>query len=218
MLCYIRVRSMNYEKIFVIGFNKCATTTIHHLFKKNNLKSYHQGTKYKEVKWKTLIDDYKCFSDIKFTPKLVKELHQTYPNALFILNTRNINKWIISRFEHGQRAFKKGRASDYYPPSLELIQKWKCEREKFYQWVMKYFKKCPDRLFVVDIDKQNWLKFLGDKLGFKKTAVSSKNVVNASSDYNTIKSFVDTTMGLEDFNYDDTELFSNYKSIYYNNI
>ena len=52
---------MNYEKIFVIGFNKGGAATIHHLFKQNSLSSYHQGVKYKIQKWTDVFNKYKCF-------------------------------------------------------------------------------------------------------------------------------------------------------------
>ena len=47
-----------YEKIFVIGFNKTATSTFHELFKNNMLNSQHKGGK---NNWN--IDKYQCFSD-----------------------------------------------------------------------------------------------------------------------------------------------------------
>ena len=46
---------MKYAKIFVIGFNKTASTTLHKLFKVNNLKSQHATT------WD--LANYDCFSD-----------------------------------------------------------------------------------------------------------------------------------------------------------
>ena len=42
----------SYDKYFVIGFNKTATSTFHNLFLKNNLKSQHI------TKWE--IEKYKC--------------------------------------------------------------------------------------------------------------------------------------------------------------
>ena len=36
----------SYEKYFVIGFNKTATTTLHNLFLKNNLKSQHKKSQF----------------------------------------------------------------------------------------------------------------------------------------------------------------------------
>ena len=44
-------------KIFVIGFNKTGTTTIHHLFTSNKLKSIH------DVNWDPHLETYMCFSD-----------------------------------------------------------------------------------------------------------------------------------------------------------
>lgn len=181
---------MKYDKIFVIGFNKCATTTIHHLFECNNLKSYHQGTKWKKVNWLDLIDKYQCFSDIKFKPSMIKKLDAKYKNALFILNTRSIEKWIISRFEHGYRAFKKTKSSPYYPKSLNLMQTWIEQRKAYYYFLKNYFKKKQQKLLVLNIEDDQWIHKLVEKLSLKISDIESKNVVNKSSEYENIKNFV----------------------------
>ena len=83
-----------YDKIFVIGFNKTATTSIHKLFIKNNLLSQHNGDKWD-------LDSYQCFSD-NGDLRNFKELNETYENSIFILNTRKLKNWIISRFKYGK--------------------------------------------------------------------------------------------------------------------
>ena len=78
----------SYKKYFVIGFNKTATTTFHNLFLKNNLTSQHS------TRWNT--DKYACFSD-NGPVNNYKELDLKYENSIFILNVRELDKWLISR-------------------------------------------------------------------------------------------------------------------------
>ena len=86
-----------YNKYFIIGFNKTGTNTLHQLFLKNNLKSQHSG------KWR--LEQYQCFSDSEDIYRF-EDLDKQYENSIFILNTRSLQKWIISRFKHGLRKKK----------------------------------------------------------------------------------------------------------------
>ena len=183
----------SYEKIFVIGFNKCATTTIDHLFKINDLSSYHQGTKYKIQKWTDVLDKYKCFSDINFTIDIIKNLNKTNPNSLFILNTRKINKWIISRFEHGVRGYLKSGEHGYYPYSEDKMISWIKERQNYYRDVLEYFKNTPDKLLIINIEEHNWENYLREKLNLKVKIKNSKNVKKKSKEYSSICNLVNKT-------------------------
>ena len=104
--------SVSYEKYFVIGFNKTATSTFHNLFSQNNLKSQHAS------KWNT--DNYTCFSD-NGDLNDYEALDPKYENAIFILNVREIAKWLISRFKHGLRTV-----------CMELNWAYPCTREKMH--------------------------------------------------------------------------------------
>lgn len=191
--CKILDEIINYEKIFVIGFNKCATTTIHHLFKQNNLSSYHQGVKYKIRKWTDVFDKYKCFSDIGFTIDIIKNLNKTNPNSLFILNTRKLNKWIISRFEHGVRGYLKNGKHCYYPFSEDQMIHWIKLRENYYKEVLEYFKNTPDKLLIINIEKHNWENYVKEKLNFKIKIKNSKNIKKKSKEYSSICNSVNKT-------------------------
>ena len=79
----------SYKKYFVIGFNKTATSTFHNLFLENNLTSQHT------TRWNT--DKYECFSDNGHLNNY-KKLDLKYENSIFILNVRELDKWLISRF------------------------------------------------------------------------------------------------------------------------
>ena len=112
------------NKIFIIGFNKCGTRTLHHFFKKNGLDSRHYicknknknkniasqiyKNKYENKLLLDGIDHYDVYSDMEnihsvtllYAQYLFKELDTQYPNSKFILNTRNVEKWLTSRQNH----------------------------------------------------------------------------------------------------------------------
>ena len=85
-----------FEKIFIIGYNKTATCSLDVLFEFNGWNTQHQ-----DCKWK--IDEKEVFSDqhAEHTNFFnFKQLSQDYPNALFILNLRKLDDWMMSRCGH----------------------------------------------------------------------------------------------------------------------
>ena len=131
---------MKTRKIFLIGFNKCGTTSFHDFFKANDISSVHwrantlamamednflSGKKLLEG-----IDKWTAYTDILCIPgspwyksnsnhrgviegcRYFKKLHKDYSDALFILNTRDPMQWIKSRLKHddGQFAIAYQRA------------------------------------------------------------------------------------------------------------
>ena len=210
------------KKIFVIGFNKTATSTFHELFLKNCLKSQH------DTFWQT--NDYDCFSD-NGNLNNFKQLDNDYPNSIFILNTRSLDKWLISRFQHGVAENKmNGLETNWaYPCSSKLCNEWINEREIYYLDVLEYFKNNPDKLIIVNIENDNWLQFISSKLDFTLDWVKSENISNKNTKK---KEFIKKTKIVEgafaELNYNDKEktniLFRNnsktkkYLKIYSNNI
>jgi len=187
------------SKIFVIGFNKTATSTFHKLFLKNNLKSQH------DTVWQ--INNFDCFSDNGDLNNF-KKLDMDYPNSIFILNTRSLDKWLISRFQHGV-ADKKlyGLETNWaYPCTSELCKSWINYRETYYLDILNYFKKKPDKLIIVNIEKDNWLQFISLNLGFKVHNVDAENVSNKNKnteEYKNILNVVNNTF--TEISYDDKE-------------
>jgi len=110
------------QKIFQIGFNKCGTVSLWILFK-HNAKPLISSVHWDDCKLalsiqknleqnKPLLSDYEdftFFSDMEAVfydngyPVIIEGykyyniLDTQYPNSKFILNTRDIDKWIISR-------------------------------------------------------------------------------------------------------------------------
>ena len=232
-------------KYFIIGFNKCGTTSIHDLFIKNNLKSQHYTC------WNLNLFD--CFSDTGNTPfikfddvnnlilhgggliefsKLINftknmdesiikynsnitytnynheniknliHLEKKYEESIFILNTRPLKNWLISRFEHGVRLYLKNTNINYnwaYPYTKELCIKWIHDRNNYYKDILNYFKDKPNKLVIVDINDPNWINFISNELNIKPYDCN-KNIRKKSDQFNNILNVVNESF--RELNYD----------------
>lgn len=173
---------VEYEKIFVIGFNKTATSTFDQLFKDNGLPSQHV------TKWN--VANYTCFGD-NGNLNDFKNLDKNYPNSLFILNVRPLRDWLISRFKHGLRH----HANWAYPYTIEKCKKWLSEREDHHAELLSYFKDYPEKLIIIDITKDNWQNYVADFLNLQKRQVEDRNVhptLKENQDHMNIVNLVDS--------------------------
>jgi len=125
---------LNQPRIFLLGFNKCGTTSFHNYFKKNKISSVHWRantlaqtilTNYQNKNNKLLngLDNWIAYTDMICIPgspwgksnsdhspliegcRYFRELHRDYPDSLFILNTRDPLQWIKSRLAHDRGQF-----------------------------------------------------------------------------------------------------------------
>ena len=138
------------RKIFVIGFNKTATKTLNLLFIYNMLPPQHGGV------WD--LTKYNCFSD--HIDKQDWKSLTTINNSMFILNTRPVDKWILSRAKHCYKYNKSwGR-----PTTTEKYKEWILHRQKHYIEVLKHFRDKKEQLIIVDIAQEGWLRWTQQKL------------------------------------------------------
>ena len=135
------------NKVFFIGFNKCATKSFHYLFLNNGYHSVHYdmgrpsrinlAQKMSENMQKFYpilkdIDKPQVFSDMVYHREddyiegidHFRQLHVEYPDAYFVLQTRPLEGWLESRFKN-----KKGQYADRCRKALqlntrELAEKW----------------------------------------------------------------------------------------------
>ena len=134
-------------KIFVIGFNKTGTTSLHQLFKKLGVNSCHNTRPVMEI-----IDTFDAFTDGKhFT---FKEYYNKYPDSLFILNTRPMYNWLVSRYKHA--AYHKFKDCWCWPISDEKTNSWITERESHYKNILDFFLDKPNQLLLVNIERPGW--------------------------------------------------------------
>lgn len=160
--------------VFIIGFNKSATTALHILLKDSGLPSVHwdHGTLAKTMLLNccnnrpifTGYDDkFRVFSDMTFrTPRwrfeansLFRIMDVDYPDSYFIYNTRNLQDWIQSRASHrgtidGETLLQLEMRLFKADNPQRIFDKWRKERKQFEKEIRDYFSGYP-RFLEIDI-------------------------------------------------------------------
>lgn len=169
------------KKIFVIGMNKCGTTSLFKLFKDSGLRAIHTTENVLKI-----ANKYDAFSDGRHNEFF--RYYEAYPDSVFILNTRNLKNWLVSRYKHAKR--KNFQNNNYWcwPPSLERTQQWADSRNLHHKKVLEFFSNKPDKLIIVDIEKSGWEEFVFEfissrfqgltlkKLQYKANQASRKSI------------------------------------------
>jgi len=184
VLCLLKTKILK-NKIFQIGFNKCGTASIFHYMKSNNYKAIHWDNgkisttmqdNYRQGKpLLTGYEDYQVFTDMEHREpdksafyayqKYFKELDKQYPEATFILNTRNIDKWIASRIKHPGYLEKTMIATGLDKESV--INIWRQHFVEHVDDVKSYFLGKNNLItFDLDNDSQEKLYYELTKCGF----------------------------------------------------
>jgi len=208
---------MKYNKIFVIGFNKTGTCSIAKLGMANNLRVQHNPKKFNNIENFDLFADNGNFEDFK-------ELDINYPNSIFILNVRPLDKWIISRFKDGLK-FKNDWS---YPATEDKIYLWINQRFIHYINILEYFKYNTGKLVIINIEEKGWEKYLADKLGFENFKIEPQNIhKNKDTDeynkiikltYDTLKKINITGEETKNLLFNNLNLNNYYLKFYKNNI
>jgi hypothetical protein len=105
-------------KVSCIGFNKTGTTSLHRYFESAGLDSSYDASYQKQSRTlgqdelRSYIDAYDAFTDGERAD--YARLAQLYPEAKFILNTRELKKWLESRVKH---VFRQGGSTLADPES-----------------------------------------------------------------------------------------------------
>ena len=171
---------MNYPKIFLIGFNKCGTTSFHEYFKANNISSVHwrantlamaiKDNQKSNNKLLDGIDSWTAYTDMICIPgspwqrsnsdhqgliegcRYFKGLHRDYPDALFILNTRDPMQWLRSRLKHDKGqfaiAYQRALASEGIDCRKKLKLRWLQDWYNHHAEVISYFSKQSPNQFL----------------------------------------------------------------------
>lgn len=167
-------------KVFQIGMNKTGTRSIFVLFKRSGYKSVHWGkgliaediAESKKTGIKPLGEwsDTVLFTDMESVHKDSEPLEgykhyayldQHYPDAKFILNTRDVNRWLRSRFLHRDGKYLRYFERHYNTKDpIEIMQRWKRSWELHHEEVRAYFSDKPGKLleFELGVDDGQVLK------------------------------------------------------------
>lgn len=160
------------KKIFCIGVHKTGTRSLFKAFKILGLKPLHfkiDDDDSREDCVPEIIDnnyrhdrplltgienyDAHCEMNWPHTNHLFKLLDKQYPGSKFILNTREINNWLKSRYRHiaNDQLIKnrtKYPGNTLYSLNTEL---WRQEYKKHHEDVLNYFANRPSDLLIIDV-------------------------------------------------------------------
>tara|TARA_Y100001973_G_C5191010_1_gene330994 strand:+ start:932 stop:1603 length:672 start_codon:yes stop_codon:yes gene_type:complete len=170
------IRDFN-TKVFFIGYNKTATSTLNKIFKLNDFESAHNPN------WGNLkVEKFQIFSDtgdVCIPNFKIEEAFEKYPNSIFVLNTRSLDKWLRSRCKHyyWRGKFKKRKMG--YPITNEIIEKWIISRNTYYSKILNFFENKKDRFLIVNIEENDWLENMCKKFNIKyKNVFENKSVAD----------------------------------------
>lgn len=168
----------NNKKVFQIGFNKCGTRSLQQLFSKSGVPSVHWRRNELAIaiarNKAAFLDPVKGYEEFGFysdmecvNPKNKKiclieaykfydYFFQWYPQAYYILNTRNVESWIKSRLNHGEGSYVEFYRYHYGFNSTDaVIEKWRLDWFEHHHNVVKFFYDKPGRLLIFDIEKDD---------------------------------------------------------------
>lgn len=145
-------------KIFIIGFNKTGTTTLHKFFRANRLRSAHfrAGKKIiaaemsrnvsRERNVLKGIAGYTVYSDLNLLTddcwleanSYFREMHAAYPDSYFIFNDREVDNWLRSRMNHD---YLIDRAVRYYKTDdrEKIAEIWRAQYSSHKEAVKDFF-------------------------------------------------------------------------------
>jgi hypothetical protein len=162
--------------VFIIGFNKTATVSIHNFFNNNNIPSIHwnNGRVAKDMMTNVCEsrkifygydENYRVYSDMSMlNERIVIEgnaffrfMDEDYPESYFIYNKRNIDDWVESRMNHsadGIGFFERYKQAMRATDQEEVTSEWRRRRLQFEADVAEYFQD-SDRLLILDVDDRD---------------------------------------------------------------
>jgi hypothetical protein len=175
------IESVEPNKIFVIGFNKTGTTSIDAFFQSYGFRTLHWKTGDKnlarqiEINVKRSdfilaeIDNFDVYSDFTYVSdaqaiegnSYFRELHVAFPDAFFVLNTRSMEGWILSRLRHPNFAERYSSALD--TSVIDLVAYWQDLKVSRELEIRQYFMG-NERFVEFDIEEETFHE-LAEKLG-----------------------------------------------------
>lgn len=151
---------MKFNKVFFIGLNKTGTYSIYKYLTDNNFKAlHHRKDGMQKGYWYQKDVDYFKSHDIFITDfeHYDKEeiyldldfLNINFPNSIFILNTRNLDKWLLSRFTHNKPSYYNENKNKLDENDL---LRWTNFRNNYYRKVEIFFK--HKTLYKINIENE----------------------------------------------------------------
>lgn len=161
------------SRIFQIGFNRCGTNALYRFFSGNQIASVHwdHGLLAQRIEANIVArrspllgyDQVYAFFDMEGFGrgriveafKYFPAFYQSYPDAIFILNTRLRDRWIESRLAHAGGSYAKIHMEVKRLSSTEaLIRYWQDDWDRHHNEVRSFFAH-RGRLVEFNIEQDN---------------------------------------------------------------
>ncbi|SLN45307.1 hypothetical protein PSA7680_02315 [Pseudoruegeria aquimaris] len=189
------------RKVFQIGFNRCGTRAIARFLEHHGYRAAHWefGQLAKDLKqdiaegrrplggWADfdvftdmeLVDDETCIEGFRE----FRALHEAYPKALFVLNTRDVETWLRSRARHAEGVYLQSyRKHHGLPHRHAVLDKWRRDWFEHHLDVLDYFSGARrENLLLWSIERPNF-KGLSVKLGHALDEAAWHQVGSAEAD------------------------------------
>ena len=180
-------------KVFCVGFNKTGTVTLHRIFcDQLGYRSAHTPgwTDWSITKNRDRLDQFEAFFDGECAS--IRNLDDLYPEALFVLNTRPLKHWVLSRHKAVERSRTAVRwaLTQYVPLGFvawiinrwvldnreRAVMRWIRIRNSYHKHVMRYFSDRKEKLLVMNIEEADFgvqlAQFLGAEGSITPTRVN----------------------------------------------
>ena len=179
-------------KVFCIGFNKMGTSSLNQYFIDHGMKSLHSTDwwYWKDIsnfkKYDCFTDGYERYNNVATFPDL-DLLEKNFKDCKFILQTRSLFDWMVSRVNQGSYNYLIGLKSKEIDD--EVMFRWIEDRNYWYNKVHEYFED-KSNLIIINIKDNNEEKinrFLGLKdnsIKIKKMHQSTKSKKSLTKDLN----------------------------------
>ena len=166
------VRMHGGKRVFQIGFSRCGTSSLYRLFHSSGVPAIHWDTGKIAARFiarqaageDPFLDypDITCFCDIgNASPAGVIEpfkefryIFQFYPTSYFILNVRDVQRWLLSRCNH-VRLVEWHMKARGISTLEELLLAWTVDWHRHARDVRAFFADKPGQLIVFDIERDD---------------------------------------------------------------
>ncbi len=162
------------SKVFQIGFNKCGTRTIHRFLRMNGMRCIHwDDGELARTMFRNLAngdrllqgydEDFDVFTDMEWVTrncilegfKLYPYLARDYPDARFILNTREREDWVKSRSKHGGGSYMGKWKRESELDADALADMWRADWDRHHTRVTEFFAGKPKQFAQFHIAKDS---------------------------------------------------------------
>jgi hypothetical protein len=163
--------------VFFIGFNKCGTRSLAKYLSDSGAATYHGGVHIdshvsillnivRRTPCLQGFDQFDAYLDVGAIQSQFRQLDRDYPGSKFVLNTRDVDHWIISRLNHVDGRYVQFM-NLFYGVDLtwtEWADRWRTEFIEHHRAVTSHFESRPKDYLRFDIETDSiadLMAFLG---------------------------------------------------------